>query len=703
MAILHKKKWNRLIQIIQNTDFWWRILIGLLLVTILTLFIHTREIRVESLQVNRPAKNYIVAQIDFTFPDETTTAITKRESIREISSIYALDAREVKKVKNYFCKSLIKNEDWQRLNSSSPVNINSILDPLESYLLHSRFTDEKTLMQIQNIPLPVGGYYIYSPKRNQNFLPGEFWDTIREILINQVSIDPIIIDYIIHSYRNIEWRLVPDSLKHREIIQAIENFIPISYTEIKAGDHILSQGDRITPRHIAMLQAMKKALQEQRNLWHPGTLLGSFLFASLFIILSGFYFRKYEPDFWNSLSHIVLFSIILVFSLGAGKGIEYLFVLNPAKLEEIIRYSIFSPFAGVLLCVLISPSIAFYAITLITIIMGVSLDVDHHHFLIINFITGLVAILCAQELRKRKQVFTVMNKVWLSALWVIIGFHLLEKTIWSSLFLIDIIITLGFTLLITILILGFLPILESLFHSMTNITLMEYMDPNTELLKKLSIEAPGTYQHCLVVGTLAESAAQSIGANGLFCRVATLYHDIGKLNNPHYFTENQTGDFNIHQLLTPLESTQVILSHVLDGCVLAKKYKLPSCFIDVIREHHGTTLVYYFYAKQLELMGGDPSRVDETQFRYSGPRPRTKESAIIMIADTIEAASRSMEEITKKNLTLMVDRLINNKIKEGQFDDCKLTFQELGIVKRSIINTLSIARHLRVKYPEKIV
>ena len=207
MAILHKKKWNRLIQIIQNTDFWWRILIGLLLVTILTLFIHTREVRVESLQIDRPAKNYIVAQIDFTFPDETTTAITKRETIRGISSIYALDAREVKKAKNYFYKSVIRNEEWRRLNTSSSIDINSILDLLEGYLLHSRFTDAKTLMQIQDIPLPIRGYYIYSPRQNQNFLSGEFWNNIRELLISQVSIDPIVIDYIIHFYRNMEWRL----------------------------------------------------------------------------------------------------------------------------------------------------------------------------------------------------------------------------------------------------------------------------------------------------------------------------------------------------------------------------------------------------------------------------------------------------------------------------------------------------------------
>lgn len=702
MVILHKKKWNRLIQTVQDINFWWRILIALILISVLTLFIHAREVRVESLQVDGLAKTYIIAQVDFTFPDEATTAVTKQEAIREISTIYSLDPREIKKTKNFFRKSILKNDEWKRLNIYAlPKDINSILDLLENYLVHSRFTDERTLKRIKEIPMSIREYYMCSPRSNQISLPTGLWNNLRETLVGQISVDPTIIDYVIHFYRNIEWRLVPDPLRQREVMQAIEDFVPIEYTDIKTGHHILSQGERITSRHVAMVEAMKKALTEQRNLWHPVTLFGSLLFASLFVILSSIYFKKYELEFWNSLHYIILFSTVIIFLLLAAKGIEHLLVGNTTKLQEIIRYPIFTPFAGVLLCVLISPSIAFYASTLVTILMGVSLAIDHDHFIMINFITGLVAILFSQELRRRKEMFTVMNKVWLSALCVVIGFHLLEGTVWSSLFLIDIVTTFGFTLLITILILGLLPILESLFHSMTNITLMEYMDPNTELLKKLSIEAPGTYQHCLVVGALAESAAQSIGANGLFCRVATLYHDIGKLNNPHYFTENQTGDFNIHQLLTPLESTQVILSHVSDGCALAKKYKLPSGFIDVIREHHGTTLVYYFYAKQLEIMGGDSMRVDEMQFRYPGPKPKTKESAIIMIADKIEAASRSMEEITQKNLTSMVDRLINDKIKEGQFDDCKLTFEELGIVKKSIINTLIIARHLRVKYPGK--
>jgi putative nucleotidyltransferase with HDIG domain len=189
------------------------------------------------------------------------------------------------------------------------------------------------------------------------------------------------------------------------------------------------------------------------------------------------------------------------------------------------------------------------------------------------------------------------------------------------------------------------------------------MDPNNDLLRRLTIEAPGTYQHSVVVGNLAETAALAIGANGLFCRVATLYHDIGKMATPQYFTENQQGGANLHQLLTPQESAEVIMAHVSEGVAIARKAGLPEQFIDIIKEHHGTTLVYYFYRKAIDKAGGDKGAVDEKDFRYAGPKPRSKESAIIMIADTIEAASRSLEKINEETLNELASRLIREKRK----------------------------------------
>jgi putative nucleotidyltransferase with HDIG domain len=255
-----------------------------------------------------------------------------------------------------------------------------------------------------------------------------------------------------------------------------------------------------------------------------------------------------------------------------------------------------------------------------------------------------------------------------------------------------------FMALTAVLVAGFLPILEYLFGVLTDMTLIEYMDPNQPLLRRLTLEAPGTYQHSLVVGNLAEMAARAIGANGLLCRVAALYHDIGKLFNPHYFTENQLSGFNIHQLLTPMESTQVIIAHVTEGESLARKHKLPESFIDIIREHHGTTLVYYFYCKQLEQLGKDPLSIQESLFRYSGPKPHSKESGIMMLADVLEAASRSLDEVTESSVTAMVERLVSEKIQDHQLEECQLSFEELSIVKRTMIRTFLVTRHLRVKY-----
>jgi len=203
------------------------------------------------------------------------------------------------------------------------------------------------------------------------------------------------------------------------------------------------------------------------------------------------------------------------------------------------------------------------------------------------------------------------------------------------------------------------------------------------------------------LGTLSEICAQAVGGNGLFCRAATLYHDVGKIVNPQYYTENQQGADILHQVLTPLESAQVIISHVTDGEALARKYHLPESFIDIIREHHGTTLVYFFYRKQLDLKGGRKEEVDEQAFRYPGPKPRTKESGIIMICDTVEAASRSLEVINEKTLTELVDRLVAEKAEEGQFDECQLTFEELSKVKKTLAKSLYLAQHVRVKYPKR--
>jgi hypothetical protein len=337
----------------------------------------------------------------------------------------------------------------------------------------------------------------------------------------------------------------------------------------------------------------------------------------------------------------------------------------------------------------------------LSIILSVTLAIDHSAFLITNIVTSLIVIVTTRSLRKRTEVFIVCGKCMVGAVPIILSlFFINNRTFNVSLFT-NMIGSFIALLIIGIIVVGLLPVLETVFDVLTDITLMEYLDPNNELLRRLTLEVPGSYQHSLVLGNLAEAAAQKIKANALFCKVAALYHDIGKLINPNYFIENQNEGINIHQLLTPLESAHVIISHVLDGEMLGKKYRLPRKIIDIIKQHHGTTLVYYFFRKELELRKENSLKIDQNLFRYPGPKPKSKEAAIIMIADSMEAASRSLEIISEKVLNDLVDKIVKEKAEDNQFDECCLTFEELKNVKISIVKTLMLTRHVRIKYPEK--
>jgi putative nucleotidyltransferase with HDIG domain len=388
-------------------------------------------------------------------------------------------------------------------------------------------------------------------------------------------------------------------------------------------------------------------------------------------------------------------------TLGLAKATEFFLLNSSTRLFEIVRYPLFVPFAAILLCSLLTFGVATFAVGFLTILLAMALVFDSPGFMIMNFVAAIVAILTTRSLRRRKDVFIVCAKAFLACLLVSLALHLYNGTFWNLGFLSDALSSAISLLLTAILVVGLMPLLESSFKVMTDATLMEYMDPNNDLLRRLSIEAPATYQHAVLVGNMAETAALAIAANGLFCRVATLYHDIGKMTTPQYFTENQPPGTNVHQLLTPSESAQVILAHVPEGVAMARKAGLPEQFIDIIKEHHGTTLVYYFYRKQLEAMGGDKSQVDEKEFRYAGPKPRSKESAIIMIADSLEAASRSLDQVNEETLTELANRLIRDKVEDGQFDESLLTFEEMAIVKATLVKTLLASSHSRVKYPKR--
>jgi hypothetical protein len=679
-----------------------RLLVGFICVVALALFLHFREVRLEVLELNGTAPRYIVAQIDFEFPDYETTVVLKQQAMKDIGAIYRIDDKEIRDVGLELDNQLTHNRKWRKAAPSSTYDeMRDGAGYLETQLIEARFTDLRTIQKIKDLSIFKEHFYEFHSEDDETDLPPFFWESMRKQLSKNDSFHVETIDYVISAFQKHQWKLQEDlTLMHSIRFQA-GNAIPERMTRVGAGTRIIDQGEQVTSRHLAMVQSMKQAISESRKLQDPITILSSLLLSLIFVTITTLYFKVNQPEFIRSIQQVALFVCIVIFTLAFAKLTEFALLKSSSNLIEGIRYPIVAPFATILICILLSPRIAIFAATFLSIILSVSLAVDHSRFLVLNLVTSIVVIITTHGVRKRKEVFSVCIKSWISSIPVLFAYSFSENLFWSPALGIDICSSFCFLMLTAILVVGLLPALESLFGVLTDMTLMEYMDPSNPLLRRLAMEVPGTYQHSLVLGNLSELCAQAIGGNGLFCRVATLYHDVGKVLNPQYYTENQSGADILHQVLTPIESAQVIIAHVTDGETLARKYHLPQLFIDIIREHHGTTLVYYFYRKQLDLRGGRREEVDEQLFRYPGPKPRTKESGIIMICDTVEAASRSLEIVNEQTLTELVERLVSEKEDESQFDECQLTFEELSKVKKTLVKSILLTQHVRIKYPKR--
>jgi putative nucleotidyltransferase with HDIG domain len=680
-----------------------KLFILLIFTACLFIFLHFREVSLENLELNSTAKHYVASQIDFEFPDDESTIILRQRAIKDIDKIYQIKPAAFLMARSDFEQELLSSYGWRKTTQDASLDqIMQALDLVELTLLQARFTNAQTYKKIEEVHLSTSNYYPIMPLNPNDPLvfPKQIWSLIDYQTYSGSDISTPISDYIINYFAAQSWTFEADHKAQDQLKRLLQESIPQQYTHVSIGQHIVEQGEKITSRHIAQMQSMKEALSRNRNLWNPFHLVGSALMTCLLILVSWLYFRQHHPDVINSNRFLSLLVTIMILTLALAKLTEALIVMNSSHFIEEIGYPIFVPFATILLCCLMNERIALFTSGFLTLVMSMTLVVDRVGFLVVNMVTMVVIIVASREISKRKEIFWVLTKGWFASLFLIFAFYLYDNTNWGIGLISDLISSLVFLIITSILVAGLLPLLESTFHVLTDIILMEYMDPSNELLQRLAIEAPGTYQHSIIVGHLAESAAREIGANSLFCRVSTLYHDIGKLTHPQYYTENQQRGVDMHQLLTPLESAQVIISHVSDGVTMARKANLPEPFIDVIKEHHGTTLVYFFYHKQSELMKGDKNLVDISQFRYSGPKPRTKESAIIMIADTLEAASRSLDDLEEDTITQLVDEIIHQKSKDRQFEECDLTFEELGKVRKAMIKTLSAAVHSRVKYPK---
>ena len=698
-----KKHIKTLKTLFGESQFGLRIALGSFFVIALATFLHFREVLVEMLEVNSQAPGYVVAQVDFEFPDPDATMILRGEAIRDVGKIYKIPENEITTARNHMEAELLDHPYWRKDSNSTFNEMYLSLDAITEVLTNARITDARTLKKQKELGLTDENFFLGSKSPEE--LPPNFWEKVKELLKkNYPDISPTSLVFILDHFQKQKWTLASDIDSQKNFKEMIEETIPQRYTPVKAGSRLLDQGDKVTPKHIAMLKAMKAEISKSRNLWTVQTSLGSFIFSLIITFSAGLYLRSRQKSLFESVRELCIYISIIIFGLILSKSVEWVLLNSSTQWIEFVRYPIIVPLISILICILINEEIAIFTTAYLSVIMGIALAVDHSSFLLINLVTGTIGALSSTHLKKRKEVFIVSAKMWLATAFLILAFNLFHKTVFTEAILVDFATTAMNFFLIALLLIGLTPIFESLFGIMTDMTLMEFMDPTNVLLKRLSIEAPGTYQHSLALGFIAEHVANAIGANGLFCRVTTLYHDIGKLNTPHYYTENQMimggNQFDIHQLLTPIESAYIIKAHVQDGATLAYQHHLPQSFIDIIYQHHGTTLIKFFYAKQVAEMGGNTADIDENAFRYPGPKPQTKEAAIIMLADSLEAASRSLDDNSEETIKKMVDRIATDKISDNQFDDCPLTFHELSLIKTKFVEIIKASYHSRIKYPE---
>ena len=682
-----------------------RLVIVWLITVAVFLFVHNRAVRVPSLELGTVASQYVVAEVPFKFVDEEMTTAARHAAVIDVGKIFEISSEDILKRKMEFEALLLKDQWWRRIMTaqSSLDEMYRASEQFFDLLEQIRFSDVRTIERMRQAGIDVVNFHEIAPidLRLGICFTDKIWEFVRRRAFGDGRFQPAAADFLISTIRDKIWILRVDNAMTRKVRKQLRQNVPATYSFVDAGTRIIDSGEKVTSRHMAKLVAMKKELSLQRDLWHPKTILGSLILTAVIVFVGGLFFRCYHREILKSNTTMFLIVTIVLLGMGSVKLFELFLLHSSHDLVDSVRSPLLTPFVGILLCILVNPSVAIFIVAVLAVLFDGCSEFRIAGFLIQNLLVGFVVIFYTRTLRRRAEIVGICLKGWAVASLIVLGVALYKD--FSFPVVCNDIVGAGFFMLLTaVVVVGLLPLFESCFHILTDINLMEYMNPNNELLQRLMVEAPGTYQHAVLVGSIAEAAAQAIGANGLFCRVATLYHDIGKVSIAQYFTENQQSGMNIHQLLTPVESARVIISHVQEGVNLARKAGLPESFISMIREHHGTSLVYYFYHEQLKSVGHDTSKVDEREFRYAGPKPRSKEAAILMIADSFEAACRSVEEMTEEILQRLVDQIVREKVEDGQLDDCILSFEELGKAKKAMVKALMSVGHFRIKYPAKV-
>lgn len=469
-----------------------------------------------------------------------------------------------------------------------------------------------------------------------------------------------------------------------------ESLAPTQFLTYKSGD-VLAQAGEVTPDALALLRA------EHAAFWATSGLLryrawGRVTLALVVVFGVAAYMSSYHSTTFTNFSRRLASTSALVLVFGAARATYIETDLPPHVAVG------FQSFAAALLGIVYSHNAVFAVCGGLALLLTLATQQGVGFFLIL-LVASATFVFGLKEVRQRGKIVlvgllaAVFSLVPSLAVGLIDGQHFgfaLRQSTWGF----------GSIILAALIIEGVLPGIERLFRLSTGMTLLEWCDVSRPLIRRLAVEAPGTYNHSLQVSTLAEAAATAIGADGLLCRAGALYHDIGKINKPEYFTENQPPGVSRHDRLSPAMSLLIIVNHVKDGIEMARQYGIPRSLQPFIAEHHGTTIVEYFYHAATKRRKSDDPEVSDTEYRYAGPKPQSRETAVLMLCDAVEGAVRAMTEPTPTRIETVVDEIAEKRLTDGQFDECDLTFSELAEIRKSLVKSLCSLYHGRIAYPD---
>jgi cyclic-di-AMP phosphodiesterase PgpH len=521
-------------------------------------------------------------------------------------------------------------------------------------------------------------------------------DQVKEILNNNIykknykkEFESALIEYTDHFiFPNI---IYDSKLTQEEILQAKENvskYVGI----VNENERIIGKHDRVTRDAWLKIQSYKKAKGEKMGLGESFLQsIGKFLHISFLLTIFIIYLFLFRKKIFYDNGKLLLMASNLIF-------LAFLtFLTNMLNLPVPVYFLIFIPAASMLMTIIFDSRIGFYTTIIFSLVIG-ALRGNDYSFSAMNIFAGALSVYTVRDIKNRSQIFRSFLFIFLGYAISVFAFGL-EQFASSETLLLDFAFAGSNALISPVLTYGLLIFFERLFNITTDLTLLELSNFDRPLLKELARKAPGSFNHSMTMGTLAETAAEMIGANPLLARVGAYYHDIGKIITPQNFVENQLNNRNLHESLTPEESVNLIRRHVNEGIELAKEYKIPEEIMNFIPMHHGTTVISFFYDKAKKTYG--PDRVNMQEYSYLGPKPNSKETAIVMLADSCESAVRSIEDPNTENMENVINNIIQDRIETGQMDEAPLTFKDITIIKDAFISILIGQHHKRIRYPKQ--